>query len=93
MPISWRTTEKSVTKGRCQLLRQMNLPFKFAKTKRILIYFRGKERILRVKKVEFSEFLSFFWHFLSLLISKQAFCISDLNHYLRISVYFLAVMV
>ena len=31
MPISWRTTEKSVIKGRCHLLRQKNLPFKFVK--------------------------------------------------------------
>ena len=29
VPISWRTTEKSVIKGRCHLLRQKNLPFKF----------------------------------------------------------------
>ncbi|WP_207735788.1 hypothetical protein, partial [Coprococcus comes] len=27
VPISWWTTEKSVIKGRCHLLRQKNLPF------------------------------------------------------------------
>lgn len=32
VPISWRTTEKSVIKGRCHLPWQMDLPFKFSKT-------------------------------------------------------------
>ncbi len=35
VPISWRTTEKSVIKGRCHLLRQKNLPLNLPKYKYI----------------------------------------------------------